>query len=74
MASISDTFDMGYVCTDTKAGGTFANQVPVIVAYAAAFYVKRHAGLSDCGAAAPARPPISVTRARPRSRRTSPRS
>jgi hypothetical protein len=50
MASISDTFDMGYVCTDTKAGGTFANQVPVIVAYAAAFYVKRHAGLVDCGA------------------------
>lgn len=51
MASISDTFDMGYVCNDTKAGGTFANQVPVIVAYAAAFYVKRHAGLADCGGA-----------------------
>ncbi len=51
MASISDTFDMGYVCTDTKAGGTFANQVPVIVAYAAAFYVKRHSGLADCNAA-----------------------
>jgi hypothetical protein len=50
MASISDTFDMQYVCNDTKAGGTFANQVPVIVAYAAAFYVKRHAGLVDCGA------------------------
>jgi hypothetical protein len=52
MASISDTFDMQYVCNDTKTGGTFANQVPVIVAYAAAFYVKRHAGLADCGAAA----------------------
>jgi hypothetical protein len=51
MGSISDTFDMGYVCTDTRAGGTFANQVPVIVAYVAAFYVKRHSGLSDCGAA-----------------------
>jgi hypothetical protein len=50
MASISDTFDMQYVCNDTKAGGTFANVVPVIVAYAAAFYVKRHAGLVDCGA------------------------
>ncbi len=50
MASISDTFDMQYVCNDTKAGGTFANQVPVIVAYAAAFYVKRHASLVDCGA------------------------
>jgi len=51
MASISDTFDMGYVCDNGKATGTFPNQVPVIVAYVAAFYVKRHAGLSDCGAA-----------------------
>jgi hypothetical protein len=51
MASISDTFDMGYVCTNAAANGTFPNQVPVIVAYVAAFYVKRHAGLSDCGAA-----------------------
>ena len=52
MASISDTFDMGYVCDNAKAGGTFANQVPVIVAYVAAFYVKRHMGLADCGAGA----------------------
>jgi hypothetical protein len=44
----SDTFDLGSVCSEGKPGGAFANQVPVIVAYVAAFYVKRHAGVCDC--------------------------
>jgi hypothetical protein len=44
----SDTFDMGYVCTEANTGGALANKVPVIVAYVAAFYVKRHSGLCDC--------------------------
>ena len=43
-----DTFDMGYVCTEGKPGGALANQVPVVVAYVAAFYAKRHYGLCDC--------------------------
>jgi hypothetical protein len=43
-----DTFDMSSVCTEANAGGALANQVPVIVAYVAAFYVKRHNGLCDC--------------------------
>ena len=43
-----DTFDMSYVCTEANAGGALANKVPVIVAYVAAFYVKRHSGLCDC--------------------------
>jgi hypothetical protein len=43
-----DTFDMSYLCTEANPGGKLANQVPVIVAYAAAFYVKRHNGLCDC--------------------------
>jgi len=44
-----DTFDMGTTfCTEAKSGGTLGNQVPVIVAYVAAFYVKRHSGLCDC--------------------------
>ena len=43
-----DTFDMSYVCTEANAGGALANKVPVIVAYVAAFYVKRHNGLCDC--------------------------
>jgi hypothetical protein len=43
-----DTFDMGYVCTEANAGGALAGKVPVIVAYVAAFYVKRHFGLCDC--------------------------
>jgi len=46
-----DTFDMQYVCDYTKSGGTFANQIPVIVAYVAAFYAKRHNNLKDCNAA-----------------------
>ncbi len=44
----SDTFDMSYVCTEANTGGALANKVPVIVAYVAAFYVKRHNGLCDC--------------------------
>jgi hypothetical protein len=43
-----DTFDMGSVCTEANPGGKLASQVPVIVAYVAAFYVKRHNGLCDC--------------------------
>ncbi len=44
----SDTFDMSYVCTEANTGGALANKVPIIVAYVAAFYVKRHNGLCDC--------------------------
>jgi hypothetical protein len=44
----SDTFDMKYVCTEANPGGVLAGKVPVIVAYVAAFYVKRHSGLCDC--------------------------
>ena len=43
-----DTFDMSYVCTEANAGGVLAGKVPVIVAYVAAFYVKRHFGICDC--------------------------
>jgi hypothetical protein len=43
-----DTFDMSYVCDETKAGGALAGKVPVIVAYVAAFYAKRHQGRCDC--------------------------
>jgi len=46
-----DTFDMQYVCDYTKSGGTFAKQMPVIVAYVAAFYAKRNNNLKDCNAA-----------------------
>jgi hypothetical protein len=49
----SDTFDMGYVCTEGNPGGALANQVPVIVAYVAAFYAKRHFGLQDCNVGTP---------------------
>jgi len=45
-----DTFDMQYVCDYTKSGGTFAKQVPALVAYVAAFYAKRHNNLKDCNA------------------------
>jgi hypothetical protein len=45
-----DTFDMQYVCDYTKPGGTFAKQVPAVVAYVAAFYAKRIANLKDCNA------------------------
>ncbi|HLK91773.1 MAG TPA: hypothetical protein VKZ18_17920 [Polyangia bacterium] len=44
----SDTFDMSSVCKEATGSGALANQVPVIVAYVAAFYVKRHNGLCDC--------------------------
>jgi hypothetical protein len=43
-----DTFDMSSVCTEANSGGALASQVPVIVAYVAAFWVKRHNGLCDC--------------------------
>jgi hypothetical protein len=42
-----DTFDLGYGCTEGNPGGALANQVPVIVAYVAAFYVKRHFGVTS---------------------------
>ncbi len=45
---LRDTFDMNSVCQDTKAGGALADKVPVIVAYVAAFYAKRHFGRCDC--------------------------
>ena len=43
-----DTFDMSYVCTEANAGGKVAGKVPVLVAYVAAFYAKRHFGRCDC--------------------------
>jgi hypothetical protein len=45
---VSDTFDQGYVCAEGNPGGVLANQVPVVVAYVAAFYSKRHFGRCDC--------------------------
>ncbi len=46
---ISDTFDQKYVCDETNpSNGELRNQVPVIVAYVAAFYAKRHDGQCDC--------------------------
>jgi hypothetical protein len=44
----SDTFDMKYVCDETAANGAYANKTPVIVAYLAAFYTKRHDNVQDC--------------------------
>ncbi len=43
-----EAFDQAYVCTEGNAGGALANQVPVVVAYISAAYVKRHFGLCDC--------------------------
>lgn len=43
-----DTFDQSYVCNDTKSGGPLYGKVPVVVAYVAAFYLKRHYRLCDC--------------------------
>jgi hypothetical protein len=43
-----DTFDQSYVCNDTSSSGLLQGKVPVVVAYVAAFYVKRHYGLCDC--------------------------
>lgn len=46
---LSDTFDQAYVCEEGNEGGVLSKQVPVIVAYVSAFYVKRHHGeLCDC--------------------------
>lgn len=46
---LSDTFDQSYVCEEGKQGAVLGKQVPVIVAYVSAFYVKRHHGnLCDC--------------------------
>lgn len=45
---LSDTFDQGYVCDETKPGAVLEHQVPVIVAYVAAFYAKRKFNLCDC--------------------------
>ncbi len=46
---LSDTFDQKYVCDEAKEGAVLGKQVPVIVAYVSAFYVKRHHGkLCDC--------------------------
>jgi hypothetical protein len=45
----SDTFDQKGVCDEAKEGAVLGKQVPVIVAYVSAFYVKRHhGGLCDC--------------------------
>jgi hypothetical protein len=46
---LEDTFDQKYVCDEAKEGAVLGKQVPVIVAYVSAFYVKRHHGkLCDC--------------------------
>jgi hypothetical protein len=46
---LADTFDQKYVCDEGKEGAMLGKQVPVIVAYVSAFYVKRHHGtLCDC--------------------------
>jgi hypothetical protein len=45
----SDTFNHKNVCDEANEGAQFGKQVPVIVAYVSAFYVKRHHGnLCDC--------------------------
>ncbi len=45
----SDTFDQKYVCDQVNGSGLLVGKVPVIVAYASAFYVKRHGSqLCDC--------------------------
>jgi hypothetical protein len=46
----SDTFNMQYVCDETKSGAALAGKVPALVAYVAAFYAKRHDNLKDCNA------------------------
>jgi len=47
MGTNGDTFDQTYVCDEGKSGGTLGNLVPVVVAYIAAGYVKRHHNLCD---------------------------
>ncbi len=45
----SDHFDQSFVCDEAKPGAVLGKQLPVIVAYVSAFYVKRHHGnLCDC--------------------------
>jgi len=43
-----DTFDMTNTCTETASNGPLAGKIPVVVAYVAAFYAKRHFGRCDC--------------------------
>jgi hypothetical protein len=50
---LRDTFDQSYVCDDTEPGGPLEGLVPVVVAYVAAFYAKRHNGLNDCNVGSP---------------------
>ncbi|MFZ5892032.1 MAG: hypothetical protein ACOY0T_13330 [Myxococcota bacterium] len=45
---MNEAFDQQYVCDEGKAGGALQNQVPVIVTYIAANYVKKHYNLCDC--------------------------
>jgi hypothetical protein len=45
---MNEAFDQQYVCDEGKAGAVLGNQVPVIVTYIAANYVKKHNGLCDC--------------------------
>ena len=48
----SDNFDQKFVCDEAKEGAVLGKQVPVIVAYVSAFYIKRHhGGLCDCNVA-----------------------
>jgi len=50
---LKDTFDQKGVCDDTAPGGPLEGLVPVVVAYVAAFYAKRHNGLNDCNVGSP---------------------
>jgi len=43
-----DTFDLSAVCNEAKDGAALAGKLPVMVAYVAAFYAKRHFGRCDC--------------------------
>ena len=45
---MNESFDQQYVCDEGKAGAALGSQVPVIVTYIAANYVKKHNGLCDC--------------------------
>lgn len=51
-----DAFDMKYLCDETAAGAAYANKTPVIVAYVAAFYAKRHDNEQDCNSPGATRP------------------
>ncbi len=50
---LTDSFDQTYVCEDTAPGAPLEGLVPVVVAYVAAFYAKRHNGLNDCNVGSP---------------------